>query len=92
MGKEEAETLGIDLFCPFSLLCQSWSEAPGALLSTTLGTKAQGACYLLSLFPWTPGGSEQNKHTHKTITQTYHHHECKNPGGSPNVMFFSHRI
>lgn len=36
--------------------------------------------------------SEQNKHTHETITQTYHHHECKNPGGSPNVMFFSHRI
>lgn len=23
---------------------------------------------------------------------TYHHHECKNPGGSPRVMFFSHRI
>jgi len=23
---------------------------------------------------------------------TYHHHECKNPGGSPSVMFFSHRI
>lgn len=25
-------------------------------------------------------------------TQTYHHHEWRNPGGSPNVMFFSHRI
>lgn len=51
-----------------------------------------GACPgLPSLFTWTPG-SEQNKHIHKTITQTYHHHECKNPGGSPNVMFFSHRI
>jgi len=23
---------------------------------------------------------------------TYHHHEYRNPGGSPNVMFFSHRI
>lgn len=23
---------------------------------------------------------------------TYHHHECRNPGGSPSVMFFSHRI
>ena len=23
---------------------------------------------------------------------TYHHHECRNPGGSPNVIFFSHRI
>ena len=23
---------------------------------------------------------------------TYHHHECRNPGGSPNVMFFSHLI
>lgn len=23
---------------------------------------------------------------------TYHHHECKNPGGSPSVIFFSHRI
>lgn len=45
----------------------------------------------LSLFTQTQV-SEQNKHTRKTITQTYHHHECKNPGGSPNVMFFSHRI
>lgn len=23
---------------------------------------------------------------------TYHHHEWRKPGGSPNVMFFSHRI
>lgn len=23
---------------------------------------------------------------------TYHHQECRNPGGSPKVMFFSHRI
>lgn len=23
---------------------------------------------------------------------TYHHQECRNPGGSPSVMFFSHRI
>lgn len=23
---------------------------------------------------------------------THHHHEWRNPGGSPNVMFFSHRI
>lgn len=23
---------------------------------------------------------------------TYHHQECKNPGGSPSVIFFSHRI
>lgn len=23
---------------------------------------------------------------------TYHHHEWRNPGGSPSVMFFSHRI
>lgn len=22
----------------------------------------------------------------------YHHQECRNPGGSPSVMFFSHRI
>lgn len=26
------------------------------------------------------------------IKDTYHHQECKNPGGSPNVMFFSHLI
>ena len=26
------------------------------------------------------------------IRSTYHHQECKNPGGSPNVMFFSHLI
>ena len=25
-------------------------------------------------------------------TFTYHHHEYRNPGGSPNVIFFSHRI
>lgn len=23
---------------------------------------------------------------------THHHHEWRNPGGSPSVMFFSHRI
>ena len=23
---------------------------------------------------------------------THHHHECRNPGGSPNVIFFSHLI
>jgi len=23
---------------------------------------------------------------------THHHQECKNPGGSPRVIFFSHRI
>lgn len=23
---------------------------------------------------------------------THHHHEWRNPGGSPNVIFFSHRI
>ena len=27
-----------------------------------------------------------------TTRLTYHHHEWRNPGGSPNVMFFSHRI
>lgn len=25
-------------------------------------------------------------------SKTYHHHEWRNPGGSPNVIFFSHRI
>lgn len=27
-----------------------------------------------------------------TDNNTHHHHEWRNPGGSPNVMFFSHRI
>lgn len=26
------------------------------------------------------------------ISDTHHHHEWRNPGGSPNVIFFSHRI
>ena len=32
---------------------------------------------------WTPEISSNN---------THHHHEYRNPGGSPNVIFFSHRI
>lgn len=32
------------------------------------------------------------KSTPTKISSSYHHQECKNPGGSPNVMFFSHRI
>lgn len=31
--------------------------------------------------------------TNPEVTEdTHHHHEWRNPGGSPNVMFFSHRI
>lgn len=28
----------------------------------------------------------------QTQYNTYHHQECRNPGGSPSVIFFSHRI
>ncbi len=28
----------------------------------------------------------------KFMWLTHHHQECRNPGGSPSVMFFSHRI
>ncbi len=34
----------------------------------------------------------QEKERARGSMYTYHHHECKNPGGSPSVMFFSHRI
>lgn len=32
------------------------------------------------------------KYSENSICRTYHHHECRNPGGSPSVIFFSHRI